>query len=195
MMKNKAILTSLYSLGFILFALVTVAITYGWLSKEITLTSNTIQIGEILYEKSGSWIAADTPIVPGTDLIADDIVLTNNSSITTQMRMTIVYTKYEYVSEVLTASDVTYSGTGDHIIVTMNENFAYSNSFWNYTSSEYSIPANSGAMTIISSLYYDGGIVSIDYSSKPVSVTITIQVKQTDNVTWNDLATYVFEID
>lgn len=194
-MKNKAILTSLYSLGIILFALVTVAITYGWLSKEITLTSNTIQIGEILYDKSGRWVTADTPIVPGTNLLAEDIVLTNNSSISTQMRMTIVYTKYEYVGEVLTPSDVTYSGTNDHIAVAMNENFVYSNSFWYYTSTEYSIPANSGAMTIISSLYYDGDIVSIDYSSKPISITVTIQVKQTDNVTWNDLASYVFELD
>lgn len=195
-MKNKVILSSLYSLGILLFAIVTIAITYSWLSKELILTTNTIniQIGEINYEKSGSWVSADTPIVPGNNLIAESIVLTNASSIATQLRMSITYTKYDYVGEVLTASDVTYSGSGDHIIVTMNEAFVYSSLFWYYTSTDYTIPDNSGAMTILSSLYYDGDIVSIDYASKPVNITITIQVKQKDNVTWNDLASYVFEL-
>jgi len=194
-MKNKAILTSLYTLGFALLALVTVAITYGWLSKEITVTSNTIQIGEISYDKSGSWILATNPIVPGTELIAESIVLTNTSSITTQLRMSIVYTKYDYVNEVLAEIDETYSGTNDHIVVSMNENFDYDALYWYYTSVDYHIPANSGAITIISSLYYDGDLVSIDYANKPVTITITLQAKQADNVYWSDLTTYVFELD
>jgi len=191
-MKNKALMLSLFSLGVTLVALAMVAITYGWFSKQLTITSNTVSVGEILYVKSGSWISPTDPIVPNTDLIAEDFILDNQSSIPSQMRVIITYTKYASIEDV-TGSVTTYSNVDDHILVTMAAEFTYSSGYWYYTATDYSIAAESGPITIVSSLYYSGDFASIDYASKNVAITITIQVKQANNVTWNDLTSYNFE--
>ncbi|PKK97622.1 MAG: hypothetical protein CVV56_05540 [Tenericutes bacterium HGW-Tenericutes-1] len=191
-MNNKTLMIALFSLGVTLVALAMIAISYAWLSKQLTITSNTVSVGEILYVKSGSWISPTEPIVPNTDLIAEDFILDNQSSIPSQMRVIITYTKYASIEDV-TGTVTTYSNTLDHISVSMPTEFVYSSGYWYYTATDYSIPAVSGPITIVSSLYFDGDIVSIDYASKNVTITITIQVKQANNVTWNDLTSYNFE--
>jgi hypothetical protein len=65
--------------------------------------------------------------------------------------------------------------------------------YWYFGSAETSISANSGILRLIRRIYYDGSKASIEYNGQPISISVTIQVKQSDHVTWSDLVTYDFE--
>ncbi|MBU1145053.1 MAG: hypothetical protein KJ971_04265 [Firmicutes bacterium] len=187
-MKQKALIFSVISLVLALVSFVIIGISYGWIVQQTTLPSGEIGVGDLRYEKAGEFIAQDSIIVPSQELISTAFELTNNSPITSQMRMQIIYTKVT-----TSANDVVYSNAvDDHLTVLMNANFLYSSEYWYYTALDYVISAESGAISILTSMYYDGEFVGIDYSGVPLSVTVTIEVKQADNVSWVELTNYNF---
>jgi hypothetical protein len=205
-MRSKMLIYAIASLAVTLAALAMIAITYGWFAKQVTITSNDLAVGEITYNEAGSWVSPSTPIVPSQNLIATSFVLTNTSTITSQMRVKIEYTKYTLVLGVPTGATATFTGidVDDHIDVsianTVVSGFQYYSGYWYYSTDhlvtlgpDYVFAANSGAITLITSLSLDGDDVSIDYAGQTVLITITIQVKQADNVTWSTLTTYNFE--
>ena len=205
-MKNKALVISLFSLVVTLVVLAMIAITYAWFSKQLTITNNTYAVGEILYAETllpeeSIWISSTAPIVPNQDLIANDLILDNQSTIPSQLRLQITYSKYD-IDHLVEPYTAYYSGINDHIVVSMPSEFVFSDDsgigtetsfYWYYIDDEFDIIADSGLITFITSLYYSGDYASIDYANKPVAITITIQVKQANNVTWNDLTSYNFE--
>ena len=65
--------------------------------------------------------------------------------------------------------------------------------YWYFGSAETSISVNSGVLRLIRKIHYDGSKASIEYNGQPISISITIQVKQSDHVTWSDLVSYDFE--
>lgn len=190
-MKQKTIIFSVASLVIALISLAMIGISYGWFTHQVTLSSGEIASGDLRYTQTGAFISSSGVIVPGEELILTDFEVTNNSTITSQLRFIISYTRV--TSPVLTET-IYYSGSvDDHISVTKNASFVYASNYWYYTASDYEIAAASGLMSVITSLYYDGYKTGIDYIGVVLTITITIEVKQADNVNWATLATYDFE--
>jgi len=195
-MKTKIRMMLLLSAFFLLSALGVIGMTYGWFGQSFTFTTENIAVGDLRYSETGAFIADATVIVPGQELIQTDIAVDNDSPITSQLRVLVTYTKCTNPGTV-TCVDTTYAGgVDDHLSVTFGAGFSYISGYWYYTPgtplTTYVIAAASGAMDVITSLYYDGELTGIDYNGQDVSITVTIQIKQADNVAWVDLAGYDF---
>jgi len=200
--RIKAITTSAILL--ILASLAMLGITYGWIAFGTNFTTNIINVGDLRYSETGAFIADDTVIVPGDELVATAFSLDNQSPITSQLRLKITYTRITNIEGVVTPEeDHVYKGdTDEHLAVTFDSVFTftdgdatpgeYDDNYWYYISADEVIPATSGTIALFSELYYDGDKTSIDYNGQLVSVTVTVEVKQADNVTWSELATYDF---
>ena len=192
-MKHKNLIFWGLSLIVFLFAILTIGITYGWFADVIDLGSGTVSVGDIRYTKSGEFISSNQIIQPGMELIDTPITLTNESSITSQMRVKIEYTKVTRPVDTLVIETVDYANSAsDHLSVTFGSTFVYDNGYWYYNGLTSSIPADSGTIDVISSLYYDGNLVGNDYSGITCNISIVIEVKQNDNVSWSELTSYDF---
>jgi len=192
-MKRKALVFSAISFFFLLTTIVVIGFTFGWFADVFDLNSGTVSVGDIRYTKSGSFISDGSIIYPGEELVDSTISLTNQSSITSQMRLKIEYTKVTRPVDTLVIETVAYSdAVSDHLDVTFDSTFVYDNEYWYYNGTTSSIPSDSGQIDLISSLNYDGFLVGNDYSGITCNITVTIEVKQNDNVTWSELTSYDF---
>jgi hypothetical protein len=192
-MKNKTIFVSIFSLVLIIFSLVTIGVTYGWFSMLITFPAGQVGLGDLRFEPTGAFQENSLILVPSEDLVDTPFTLTNNSTITSQLRIKITYTKITSVNDVLTIQSINYSGAEfEHINVVMNPLFEYVDGYWYYNGVSYVLPINSGVIDILSSLSYNGAYAGIDYSGQAVNVTLKIEIKQADNVTWEELVDYNF---
>jgi hypothetical protein len=170
-----------------------IGITYGWFSMLITFPAGQIGLGDLRFEPTGAFQENSLILVPSEDLVDIPFTLTNSSSITSQLRIQITYTKITNVNDSLVIQTINYSGDPlDHIDVIMNPLFEYVDGYWYYNGESFILPIESGAMDILSSLSYNGEYAGIDYSTQTVNVTLRIEVKQADNVTWEDLVDYNF---
>lgn len=205
-MKKRIRIISISALFLIMISLAMIGITYGWLTHGIVFTSGNINVGDLRYTKSGTFITPDTIIVPGDNLIDQPFVINNLSPIASQLRVKITYTRITKVGEVITpeADYVFKNDTDDHlaVAVTFTSTFTFTDGdlildefdddYWYFGSSDEIIPATSGDINLFSAIYYDGDKTSIDYNGQDVTVTVTVEVKQADNVTWSELTTYDF---
>ncbi len=196
-MRQKILVLSLLSLVFTLAALAIIGITYGWFGHVVTIPEGEIAVGDLRFSKSGAFVTGGGIIVPGEELIATELAVDNASPITSQVRVEVTYTKCVNTGTVVCTEDTTYTDAADeHLAVTFGSGFSYISGYWYYSGdtprTTYEIAADSGAMTIISSLFYDGTYTGIDYIGQTVTVTVTIQVKQADNVDWATLTGYDF---
>ncbi|MFA5007531.1 MAG: hypothetical protein WC509_08760 [Candidatus Izemoplasmatales bacterium] len=195
-MRTKIRILTLLSLFFLLAALAVVGMTYGWFGQSVTFTTENIAAGDLRYTETGAFIANDTIVVPGQELIATPIAVDNDSPITSQLRVLVTYDRCTNPGTV-TCVETTYAdAVDDHLAVTFGTGFSYISGYWYYTPgtpvTTYEIAAASGPMTIITSISYDGDLTGIDYGGQNVSVSVTIQVKQADNVAWTSLSGYDF---
>lgn len=196
-MRQKILVLSLLSLAFTLAALAIIGITYGWFGHVVTIPEGEIAVGDLRFTKSGAFVTGGGIIVPGEELIATELAVDNASPIPAQLRVEVTYTKCVNTGTVVCTEDTTYTDAADeHLSVTFGTGFSYISGYWYYSGdtprTTYEIGADSGAMTIITSLYYDGAYAGIDYFEQIVTVTVTIQVKQADNVDWATLTGYDF---
>lgn len=193
-MRKRIIILSVASIFFILASLGFFGITFGWFSHQRTITTHNIGVGDLLFVQSGSFIETQDPIVPGQELVLSPFTLNNQSTISSQIRMQITYSKVSVENEIKTNQTTVYRALeSDHIQVVMNENFVYQNDYFYYGSYEFAIEPNSGILSFITNLSYDGSVVGIDYTNEPIQIVITIQVKQSDHVVWTDLTSYDFQ--
>lgn len=193
-MKKRIIILSVASILFLLASIGFFSITYGWFTHQRTITTHDIGVGDLLFVQSGSFIETTDPIVPGQELVLSPFTLTNQSTISSQIRMQITYSKVLIENEIKTNQMTIYRAQeSDHIQVVMNENFVYQNDYFYYGSQENSVAPNSGVLSFITNLSYNGSFVGIDYTSEPIQIVITIQVKQSDHVVWTDLTSFDFE--
>ncbi len=201
---KKTITAILMASGFLIIAsLGILGITFGWFVQSTTLPGGTVSVGDLRYELAGGFVE-DEIIVPGWELVDTPFVITNNSPIASQLRLKITYTRVTVVEEVITPEeDYVYKGDeDDHLAVDFTSSFTfgdgdltpdeYDDDYWYYGDYETVILAESGALDLIDSIYYDGYMTSIDYFSQSVTVTLLIEVKQADHVEWSELATYDF---
>jgi len=193
-MKLKIRVLALLSLFLAVAALGIIGTTYGWFGPRFTLSTGDIAVGDLRFSETGAFIADGQTIVPGQELIATAIAVDNASPITSQLRVLVTYTKCTAPD---TCVETTYSDdVADHLAVVFGTGFSYDAGYWYYSASEpgtdYLLPADSGALGVITSIYYDGARTGIDYAGESVEVTVSIQVKQGDNVAWTTLAGYDF---
>ncbi len=198
-MKNRIRIISISAIFLIMISLAMIGITYGWITFGTIFTTNHINVGDLRYALSGDFIADDTIIVPGDNLVAEDFVINNLSPITSQLRVKITYTR---ITTVPVENYVFKNDTDDHLAVTFTSTFTFTDGdatpdefdddYWYYIDSDEIIAASSGDINLFSEIYYDGNKASIEYNGQDVTVSVTIEVKQSDNVAWEELATYDF---
>jgi len=194
-MKKQTMFLSILSLVLILASLTMIGITYGWFSSVITFPIGQIGVGELKFTETGAFVDDAIILLPGEELVDTDFTLTNESPITSQLRMIITYTKITNVNDEIIIVQSAFLGDGnDHIQVNMNSLFERTGDYWYYGGYSNVLSANSGYMDIISSLAYNGAFTGIDYSNNTVHVSVNIQVKQAEHVTWEDLVNYDFNL-
>lgn len=169
------------------------SITYGWFTALFSIPDGEVGVGALDYTATGSFVADNTIFVPEEELVDTSFEVDNQSSLKSQLRIQITYTKVVNNAGTITSSTQIYhDDLTDHLSVVMNENFVQSGDYFYFGGDTYDILTYSGVITLITSIVYDGNFAGIDYENMPISISITIQVKQADNVTWSDLAGYDF---
>jgi len=193
-MKRKNLYMSLASLVLLLASFVMIGITYGWFAFIVDLNPGTLSVGDLRYTQSGSFIT-DEIIVPGLELLDADIDIDNQSPITSQLRVKIEYTEITNPGGTGLVIDtvILTDSANDHLVVEWDptSTFVYDTDYWYYNSTVSVIAATSGAIPILDSIKY-GLNTNIDYVGQAVSITVIIEVKQSDNVTWSELTSYDF---
>ena len=185
-MNKHRLIRSLFALLSVFVLAVT--ITYAWIAYSESLGSGTISVGEIEYTYNGAFINGSETIFPNKELLDSPITVDNQSTIDTQLRLTISYT---LIDDLSTTTKVYKDEASDDLAVVFDDVFLLDGDYWYYQATDYSI-TSTGLINLISSVYYDGNAASNEYASQNVEISILMQVKQADNVTWIDLATYDF---
>ncbi|MFA5765836.1 MAG: TasA family protein [Bacilli bacterium] len=191
-MKKSKLIVLIVSLVVVL-----AAATYGITSAWLTDTDNeaeTFTMGDVSYTLSGALIANTNPIVPGQDLVGTDFVVTNASTVASQLRIQITYTT---VSGGTPTTGIVYTGAtgGDGIITDISAStWTYSNNYWYLGATAYdTIAVNTIAYTMFTSLSYNGALIGNDYQAATgLTITITFQAKQDGYVDWADMGSIDF---
>jgi hypothetical protein len=174
--------------------------TFAWLtvSNIVHVGDQTIILGSLRYTLvEDPFIAPTTIILPGdgadygTELLATDITITNTSTTTSQVRFLVEYTKWAGTTE---TTEVYQGGTTEPFKAVFATGFVCVDDFWYLydEGSEEIFDANSGMLTAITSMYYDGEYAGIDYSTNNVTVTVSVEAKQSTDATWSLVTIYVF---
>ena len=132
---------------------------------------------------------------PDLELLDENITVTNSSTIASQMRIKIEYTKATNQSGTIVTSDVLYANSvDDDLSVTIDSAFVHNSTddYWYYQDTTGVIAADSGLINIITSIDYDANEAGNDYAGITITITVTVEVKQSDNVTWTELTSYDF---
>jgi hypothetical protein len=191
-MKKSKLIVLIVSLVVVL-----AAATYGITSAWLTDTDNeaeTFTMGDVSYTLSGALIANTNPIVPGQDLVGTDFVVTNASTVASQLRIQITYTT---VSGGTPTTGIVYTGAtgGDGIITDISAStWTYSNNYWYLgATADDTIAVNTTAYTMFTSLSYNGALIGNDYQAATgLTITITFQAKQDGYVEWADMGSIDF---
>lgn len=136
-------------------------------------------------------------IIPGQNLIADNggkLTATNYSTIETEIRVLVEYDKYDKSNSTMYKTQ--YTGTGDDIVVEFGggwskgaaDNYFYPASILPALSASQAAEGEGDEFDIINGIYYD---VDDSYKALDADITITIQAKQADHVSWSTLRTWV----
>lgn len=177
--------------GFIIIILsitISVGTIYAWINHSVDLPPGNLSAGEIEFSVSGSFIDSTTPFYPGIELINEAIIITDESTINNQIRVMITYTK---VVENNVIENYYKGELLEHIVVNFNTSFVYGNdNYWYYP--DKTSPLDLKILPILDSIYYDANLVSNQYANQPIVVNVVIQMKQSDYVSWSELATYNF---
>jgi len=191
-MKKSKLIILIVSLVVVLSA-ATYGITSAWLT-DTDNASETFTMGDISYTLSGALIANTDPIVPGQDLVGTNFVVTNASTVASQLRIQITYTT---VSGGTPTTGVIYTGLerGNGIITDISTlAWTYSDNYWylGITAND-TIPVNTTAYTMFTSLEYNGALIGNDYATEGgLVITITFQAKQDEYVEWADMGSINF---
>lgn len=191
-MKKSKLIVLIVSLVVVL-----AAATYGITSAWLTDTDNeaeTFTMGDVSYTLSGALIANTNPIVPGQDLVGTDFVVTNASTVASQLRIQITYTT---VSGGTPTTGIVYTGAtgGDGIITDISAStWTYSENYWYLgATADDTIAVNTIVYTMFTSLSYNGALIGNDYQAATgLTITITFQAKQDGYVKWADMGSIDF---
>jgi hypothetical protein len=197
-MKPKNII-SLLTYSIIFISILIIGVTFAWFAKTIVVPKGEISVGDITYVLDGAFIADDTLVVPGQELISTPYTLDNNSSIDSQIRMKISYLGYVWDGVNVVPEELVYvSSEDDFLFVTVGVGWVVTGDYWYFTDDplilgpDYVLPPETGLFTLLSSVYLNGETTNIDFADETFWVRITVEVKQADNVTWSELVNIDF---
>jgi hypothetical protein len=198
-MKRTLIVLRTATLLFLVGSLLFIEATFGWFAKLVVVPKGEIGVGDITYSMTGAFIANNTLIVPGQELIQTPFVLDNNSSIRSQIRMKITYLGYVWNGfEVVPEEQVYVSSEDDFLFATVGPGFVVTGDYWYFTDDpliagpNYFLEPETGVFTLLSSVYLNGATTNIDFADEVIWIRITVEVKQADNVTWSELVNIDF---
>jgi hypothetical protein len=193
-MKRTLTILRLATILLFIGALIFVEATFGWFAKLVVVPKGEIGVGDITYSLTGAFIADDTLIVPGQELIQTPFVLDNNSSVDSQIRMKITYLGYVWNGvEVVPEEQVYVSSEDDFLFVTVGTGFEVTGDYWYFSDDpliegpDYVIDPETGIFTLLTSVFLNGATTNIDFADEVIWIRITVEVKQADNVTWSEL--------
>lgn len=182
--------------------------TQAWFATG-TAKHQYINSGKMNYLLTGSLIKleGDAEVLPGLELVEEDLVLENYSNIDTQLRIII---KYTYFNESGELTEAEYNGNDDPdgmLEVSLapewqkdSDGYYYYGGKDNVISPEAedttavntlndTLPDNEAMkkINLIASMKYSGPKTTIKNSGKIVNVSVLIESKQADYVTWEQL--------
>ena len=193
--------------------------TMAWFSdninKELVFESGSIKYiisGELINDGGGEEY---TLVVPGQSLTDNngEVVLTNKSSIDTQLRMQILFS-YTNGSGI-THNDVLYSPEDNehkfYIDIALNSGWAYKEYVstnppgvikayeFKDTGGEFFLPAASDPVAgytipLLEGLYFSGDNINEDFAGSVFSLKLFFQVKQKNIAAWQDIGVLDFHV-
>lgn len=199
MKGNKKILILLIT--FLLTALTLITSTFAWITS-LNRSGNIIFVtGEVKYVLTGSLEEYDL-IIPETPLIEDDIyVLSNQSSIDSELRIKILYqfSEDEEINEnawlLFDEKSIGDSPTNKLVGKLNSEGtFSYSDGFWYYSKDNNStiLAGEQVQITILEELYANGlACGNNECSKKNLYIKLIFQAKQKNYVTWAELGSTI----
>ena len=198
---------------------------YSWFAEGVgsggSGTSHNFHTEEVGMSLTGGFytvadLATETGrsvILPEDNLIDTAMVLTNHSSIPTQLRVKVEYTYYDSNGAEITAvaedlSDAnltTAQKEANPLIVdfTDSSDWTYSSGYWYYGGTTGTVPARTAqggaSINAISDIHYSGEYTTAHdatgaslFNGDDITVTVTFEVKQKEYVTWSQLGSVDF---
>ncbi|MDD4000563.1 MAG: hypothetical protein PHX62_06700 [Bacilli bacterium] len=170
---------------------ITSAFISAWLTDTDTTGPTTFTVGDVEY----TWVPgtlAESPIVPGQDLITGTYSLTNTSNVNSELRVKI-YATYtldgtETAEDALDLFETISLMTG----WTLNE----TDGKWYYTvtgDNPTTITPSITSINVIDELVLDGAKVGNLYTKATFAFTFEFEAKQKDYVEWEDLGVANFD--
>lgn len=187
MIMNKKRLIKSLILLIVAFSL-TIGVTYAWISYSEREDAGIVSVGDITYQINGGFISETEIIYPSKDLVTPNIIISNQSTIETQIRLKINYT---LIDDTSTSNKIYKNDANDDLSVVFGSSYVLDGDYWYYQSTSYMIDAGAN-VPVINAMYYDGQTSSNEYANENINIEIILQVKQADNVSWLDLTTYTF---
>lgn len=190
----KKLVLAIVAFSLTLALLMTSVIAY--FTDKKTTDDLTFTLGEVSYTLSGAF---DTEFVmAGVNLITNDIAITNNSSIQTELRLKISVSSSVFVTQ-LTLEDLFGAS-----FYTLDSGWVLDAGYYYYRGSQstetapgtFSIPASNLTLPILTSVILDGYKFSNNHANGTISINFVFEAKQADFITWQTLgdANYDFTI-
>ena len=182
----------------VVFGVVSFNATQAWFVAG-TEKHQYLTAGDISYVLDGSFVDfSNSKILPDTELLDDDLTLTNSSDIATQLRVKIIYSYYNGLGAQF--NNVLYdSSDSDSVLeVVMDSDWQRGSDNYYYYYPNYSqgnvdayvisaASAQEEPIDLISSIKYSGDNTSIYNSGHSFSVRVVVESKQAYYVTWTQL--------
>lgn len=174
----------------VVFGVVSFSATQAWFvagtEKHQYLTS-----GDISYTVSGGFKDfTNLKILPGDELVDTALTITNSSNIDTQLRVKILFTKYN--SSNVSSTEI-YDSTSNNSALEVVMDSAWvrrSDNYYYYQGDSHVVlTTDTTAIPLISSVKYNGSNTGIYNSGNAVNVSVVIESKQAYYVTWTQLGT------
>jgi predicted ribosomally synthesized peptide with SipW-like signal peptide len=186
-----SILSFCLTLGILLTAV------YAYFTDRKTTEDLTFRLGKVAYTISGNF--SNLLIVPGQNIIDEPFILTNSSTIDTEIRVIISVTSSKFGTDTLDGM----FGENDlqEKYYTMGTGWVLDGSYYYYRGG-YAVETPSGIfrvypsvtdITILSSIVLDGYKFTNDHANGTISISITLEAKQADFVTWLTLGTATYD--
>ena len=206
-MKNRKII--FLSLGLLLIVTTLVISISAWLTDTDEIDGSTFTVGDVSYTLNGNFIPSAI-VVPGQPLLAEEFTLTNNSTVSSELRILVDYTFRKEdannpgtwidvevssgLNGLLSISETPQESGGFSLHIDWKENLeGQPAGYWYYSpSSGTEIPAESQNIPILSNLMLDGSKVGNTYSKHRLYIKFTFQAKQKEYVTWENLGSIDF---
>ncbi len=195
-MKNKKMI-GLFLIVLAALVLITTYTISAWLTDTKTTGKTTFTIGQVVYTWSGSLKEFDENehIVPGQELVDEPFALTNDSTVSSELR-------FKFTSTINADPEIT--DAREYLLTAFDEDWYYnaSDDYYYYRGDitpvtedeveKYKISADNQELSVLTSLKLDGSKVGNEFRLLNLTIEMVFEAKQSDYVTWQQLGTINF---